>query len=379
MGEAPKMHIDVDTNHLRIGETVLSGRTKTILFLGDVALANRVGNLIDEKGHVFPFQQLPKDFFHADVVSFDLACCLSDRGEVWEPKPIVLRGKSDYLKVFPQSTNLVASVANNHFLDYGETACVDTLEALSGKGIQYYGIESKIGKRQPLILDLTCKVGMLAYSTCAHLLPPSSQVNLCSNAARDIIKGVEDAKTGVDLLIVRLHQGVEFSGYSNYRARTLSRHVVDAGADLVICHHSHVIQGIENYHGSFIFHGIGNFLIDMDLEEYPESAYTIATRVFFEDAKIKGIRIEPYKLNGNWQPSPLTATEMSYVSKRLFYLSNLLATPFGRMFNDIVAFSNWNLQQFTSLWEMGRRVGIVKTGAYYVERLRLKFKLINPS
>ena len=106
-------------------------RQAEMLFLGDVAFTRRVAKLMNKHGVSFPFAALPPDYFRADAVVFNLECCLTHRGQPWEPKPELMRGQQQYLDAFPSNGQaFVANVANNHFLDHGEIGALDTLAAL---------------------------------------------------------------------------------------------------------------------------------------------------------------------------------------------------------------------------------------------------------
>ena len=344
-----------------------------ILFIGDVALAKKVGKVIDQNGPEYPIAKIEKNIFSADIISFVLECCLSDGGNTWEPKPVVMRGVARYLDVFSSIKSiLVANVANNHFLDYGEIAAIDTIAALQERKILHCGAVASSRKQSPLIITTPGGVvAMLAFAPSAHPLPGSAQINILQGKEDELVYSLGQARGQADVVIVQLHQGVEYSPYVDRRSRLLAHDVVDMGADCVICHHAHVIQAVENYKHAVIFYGIGNFLLDVDLQRYPEAAYTLALRLGLAQGRIVTIAVEPYRLDSDMQVNQLTDTERELLSKKLIVQSKLMASTMGRLRNDIGASSILYRRRFRALFDMVGRKGFGVTCRYYAKRLNL--------
>lgn len=346
-----------------------------ILFLGDVALAEKVGELIDKNGYQYFFSQLPDTFFSVEIVSFVLECCLSIRGKIWEPKPILMRGQADYLKIFPANMKLgIANVANNHFLDFGEEAALDTLMALKDKGFLYCGATGKDTDQQPLFVETAGGVvAMLAFAPSAHALPKAVAVNVLTGKKAALLSAVAEAKKKAEIVIVQLHQGVEYSPFVDRDSRLLARRIVDEGADCVICHHAHVIQAVEKYRDGIIFHGIGNFLLDVDMQRYPAAAFCLALRMGLCKGEITNISIEPYRLNKRLQVTPLNKEEMNLLGNDICAQSRLIASKIGVLKNDFGAFSILFYSRLKALGEMLKRKGVKETLSYYGNRLWSNF------
>ena len=346
-----------------------------VVFLGDVALARRIGEQIDEHGVARPFGKLPNGFFDADVVVFNLECCISARGDSWEPKPALMRGKPEYLGIFPRGEQCyVANVANNHFLDFGEKGAADTIEALKVAGMLHIGADGELADRQPLVVGTSGgSVALLAFAPCAHRLPGDVRVNVAPDRSREILKAVKQAKDQADVLVVSLHQGVEHCQYTHRASRRLAQEVAKAGADLVIVHHTHVIQGIEQTGESLIFHGIGNFLLDVPQERRPAAAHTLVVRVEIAGRKIDRFLVEPIRMNESWQPEVLEGASRASVFAEIRELSLLLTSRVGVAINDLGALTHWSRHKVLSSWSMVRRVGVRKTASYYWSRLVDRF------
>ncbi len=195
-----------------------------IVFLGDVALAGEIGKTILANGSEFLFKNIPVEFFDTDLICFNLECCLSKRGEVWEPKPVPLRGLPEFLSVFPKRRcRYIANVANNHFLDFGEIAAFDTLEALRNHGMQYFGLSEFQNLKKYLVINTNAgKIGLIGFAPSVHPLPFKTDVNLASDSFFDMETQVIKLKKECDVAIVSLHQGVENTPYTGRKCRMLT-------------------------------------------------------------------------------------------------------------------------------------------------------------
>ncbi len=342
-----------------------------LLFLGDVALAAGVADVIRRHGVGYPFERLPAGFLDADHICFNLECCLSERGAPWEPKPIHFRGNAAYLDLFTSARGrLIANVANNHFLDYGEEAALDTLAALRDRGMACIGAVGEAAEPQPLVLDTPAgRIGLLAFSPAAHGLPGSVRVNVARAGTDAMIAQVAAARGAVDVLVVCLHQGVEYTLHVDRRSRMTARRLVDAGADCVIGHHAHVIQPIERWGRGLICHGIGNFLIDVDPRRRPHAARTLAVRMILRDGAVERVRLEPFEITPSLQPVPLEGEARTALARSLAVRSQRLAGSIGSIRNDAGAGIAWALDKSKAAVDMSRRRGLMTAVRYYGRRV----------
>lgn len=348
--------------------------TSVILFLGDVGLARRIGEGIDKRGSSYPLANLPDNFFNVDAVVFNLECCLSSRGTPWEPKPELMRGSPRYLDIFPRRNQVyVANLANNHILDYGEVGALDTINALESRGMSHMGLEGSAVRQEPTILTTKGgSIALLAFSSAAHRLPGARKVNVSDSHARHVLHKVREAQNLAEVVVVSLHQGVEYSQYTDRASRKLARAIIDAGADCVVCHHSHVVQAIEQFREGIIFHGIGNFLLDIHPDRRPAAGRTLALRMELCRGRIASVQIEPLGLNEEWQPYPLDEVARSELFTQVDDLSSLFKSRIGAMRNDLVALMKlWELN-YKAFVSMVRRAGAIRTITYYLERVPKK-------
>ena len=137
------------------------------------------------------------------------------------------------------------NVANNHIMDYGDEGYVDTLAALDKAGIQRFG-----GDYTTIVDVKGIQVGFSGIYECETGLD-------CKEQAVSNVKKLKDA--GAQIIICEFHWGDENSYTPNDIHTVLAKAVIDEGADLVIAHHPHVLQGIATYKGKYICYSLGNF------------------------------------------------------------------------------------------------------------------------
>lgn len=153
----------------------------------------------------------------------------------------------EYVQVLTSSSVEAVSLENNHVMDHGTAGYQDTCDTLAAAGIAYSG---HLGA-STFTTDTGVKIGMLAYQTFN-----GNYKNIYASIEGDI-QALRDA--GCALVIVSYHWGAEKDYVPNERQVPLGRATIDAGADLVIGHHSHRMNPIELYKGKYICYSLGNF------------------------------------------------------------------------------------------------------------------------
>ncbi len=347
-----------------------------VVFLGDVALAGEIADTIQQYGSDFLFKNIPAEFFDVDIICFNLECCLSKRGEVWEPKPFPLRGLPEFLSIFPKSRcKYIANVANNHFLDYGEDAALDTLEALRSHDMQYFGLRDFKNPNKHLIVNTPAgNIGFIGFAPSAHPLHNASRINLAAESALSMASQVNTLKQQCDIVIASLHQGVEHIPYVDRRCLKLTHVLVDAGADCIVCHHPHIIQGIETYKGVQIFHSLGNFVIGLDFQRHPYGRNSLALRMLLHKKELLKIVVEPFVIKDTFQPRPATREERQQIRTKTETLSSIFESKLRLNTNHLQCTIVRIRDQAWSLCEMMRQKGIYTAIKYYLGRIKSKTK-----
>ena len=226
------------------------------LFLGDLMLDRNVGKIIDEKGLDYLFTGLGKDFFEGfNIVHTNLEGAITENGEHFAPY-----NKYDFAFSNELIHELIHSyyfnfftLSNNHILDQGEIGVSSTRKYLSDFNVGFYGCPDKeAGECSTTSTVINGKrIGFAGFSMVYGLVP-----------AEELLAQVAQTASSTDFLIVNIHWGVEYEHGFNSTQADLGRKMIEAGADLIVGHHPHVVQGMEIYQSKPIFYSLGNFIFD---------------------------------------------------------------------------------------------------------------------
>lgn len=156
------------------------------------------------------------------------------------------------------------TLSNNHFRDYGDVGCIDTISTCSTLSLDYIGAGSNVQSAKQILYK---QIGQIKFAIC-NFCENEESIATSNNAGSnplDIINNyydIRDAKSNADYVIVITHGGHEHYQLPSIRMKKLYRFFIDAGADVVINHHQHCYSGYEEYKGKMIFYGLGNFSFD---------------------------------------------------------------------------------------------------------------------
>lgn len=191
------------------------------------------------------FFQGVKDVFAADDLTvINMEGTLTE-SNTRQDKTYAFKGAPKYTEIMTAGNIDAANLANNHSKDYGEQSYTDTIQYLEGAGIATFGYE------RTSVLDVKgIKVGLVGIYVLADGMGRQQQVI-------DNIQSVKEQ--GAQVVIVSFHWGTEKATYPDDTQKTLAHTAIDNGADLVVGHHPHVLQGIEEYNGKNIVYSLGNF------------------------------------------------------------------------------------------------------------------------
>jgi poly-gamma-glutamate synthesis protein (capsule biosynthesis protein) len=226
---------------------------KILSFLGDIYLDKEYG--ID---------------FELDEYIFNLEYPISSRGTPAKDKINLIQSKSYIQETFGKYP-IAVNLANNHIMDYGEEAFDDTIKFLEENSIKYFGAGNKTNNfNNPCILEFGKKtIALFGYSceTTSAVFGDESN-NGSAFLDLEIIKTDLD-NCDADFKIVQLHWGMEEIPYPTYKDTQKAHQIIDFGADMIIGHHAHIIQPVEEYKGKKIFYGIGNCIFpDFKMESH---------------------------------------------------------------------------------------------------------------
>ena len=222
----------------------------------------------------------------------------------------------EYVQVLTSGNIEAVSLENNHIMDHGEAGYADTCQTLENNGIVYSGhLGSAI-----YTTDTGVSIGMLSYQTFNGNYPA------IYNAIEGDIAALRSA--GCQLVIVSYHWGEEKDYLPNERQVPLGRATIDAGADLVIGHHSHRINPIEEYNGKYICYSLGNFSFAGNIKPDDMDTFIFQQRFrVYPDGRVdnEGFRIVPCSISSqesvnDFKPTPKEGEAAQAVVDRLLEL-----------------------------------------------------------
>ncbi|MEN6582178.1 MAG: CapA family protein [Armatimonadota bacterium] len=190
------------------------------------------------------------------------------------PGKINLKSEEDHLTCSFGSRLAAVCLANNHIMDYGEQGLEDTIACLHASGIPSFGV-GRLSENcgNPLLLDVGgCRVGLMGY-VCPSTSAVFAQGTHPGVRAIDIDvirKDIASARAmGAERIVVCLHWGCEQVYMPKPEDIHTSRHILYAGADLIIGHHAHRIQPFEIRDSGYVFYGLGNCIMpDLDVPSF---------------------------------------------------------------------------------------------------------------
>ncbi|MBQ5431068.1 MAG: CapA family protein [Lachnospiraceae bacterium] len=255
----------------------------TVAFTGDVLLSDYVLDNYKSKGlDGVVTKDLRKVIKGYDILTVNNEFPYSTRGVKAADKQFTFRADPSYAKTITKKLGVdVATLANNHVLDYGKDALNDTFTALKDAGIPYTGAGATKEEAKGLVtVEKDGKTfGFLAASRVIPLASwdiRNSQpgVFTCYDPS-DLLEEIKKDKEKVDYLFVSVHWGQEHVTTLRDYETPLAHKIIDAGADAVIGAHPHVLQGMEFYNGKPVFYSLGNFIFNRDIDRTVVAVATI--------------------------------------------------------------------------------------------------------
>jgi poly-gamma-glutamate synthesis protein (capsule biosynthesis protein) len=339
--------------------------------MSDELIVYAVGDIApdrDEPGTLF--KHVSETLNRGDIAFCQLESVLSERGTPLPQARLVCRAKPQVARALKDAGFKIVSFASNHCMDLGREAFYDTLDVLKREGLSVIGAGRNIGAaRQPAMVETKgTRVAFLSYNSilpqaywaevdrpgCApmraftiyeqvehdqpgtpcriHTYPHRGDLNA-------MMSDIRQAKTQADVVIASFHWGIHFvpAVIADYQ-RDVAHAAIDAGADLILGHHAHILKGIEVYKGKAIFYSLCNFAIDLaapkELLERPghqeiaklnpdwkpdpayptyfmppDSRKTIVVKCVIANRRIQRIAFLPTYINSQSQPEVLRASD----------------------------------------------------------------------
>lgn len=243
----------------------LCSESVTFAAVGDVLLDRDVRKAIQKNGVGYPFELIAKIIKSYDLAFCNLECPLSEPGFPLNKK-YVFRGEPGYVKGLAEAGFNVVSLANNHSLDHGREALLETMKVLSNNGL--YPVGSGANQKEARAPTLVQVKGLrFAFFGYLDMLPEGipyleNKPAPAYAQTNEIVNEIRKVRNKVDFVIVSFHWGRENQPVPTMNQVDNAHAIIDAGADIVLGHHPHVLQNVEIYKGRPIVYSLGNFVFD---------------------------------------------------------------------------------------------------------------------
>ena len=240
----------------------------TLLFAGDVYLSNHVLNAYDKAGgiHGVLDEGIRAEIEAADVFMVNQEFPFTERGTKAADKQYTFRLPHDRLHLMNEMGIDIVTLANNHILDFGPEGITDSISALNEAGIKYVGAGENLEEAKKLeIVEVGGrKIGFLGTSRVYMATSWAAGENhpgvFSTYDPALPLEEIKKADELVDYLVVYVHWGIERNTQPENYQRVMGQQYIDAGADIVIGSHPHVLQPLEYYDGKPIMYSMGNFV-----------------------------------------------------------------------------------------------------------------------
>lgn len=250
-----------------------------ISFIGDCTIGNDVrwpafDRYVEQKGYAYFFSGVKSVLGADDYTVANLETTIIDSGTPIE-KQFRFRGKPAYLAILREGSVECVTMANNHSWDYGDSGYAQTQRNLSAGGIDFFAYDK--------ILIKEIKGLRFAFIGQSFYLQDS------------VLSHIKTLRDSVNFIIVVIHWGNESEYNPDKKQKLMGHSLIDAGADLVVGHHPHVLQPIEKYNGHYIAYSLGNFVFGGNINPRDKKTM-ILQATFTKDAPVS-IKEIPCKIS----------------------------------------------------------------------------------
>lgn len=304
----------------------------TISAAGDASLGNHQAQdyyfsfrqAYDKEGKDYFLENVYDIFSRDDMTIVNLEGTLTFSENMQPDRTYNIKGDPEYVEILTSGSVEAVSMANNHRYDYGEEGSRDTVAAVEGAGIKY-AYDENLG----IYETKGIRIGFVSVS----------EASRGSAVEKTLEEGIALLKEeGVDLILTCCHWGTEREYYPEDYQRTLGKKCIDWGADLVIGHHPHVLQGIEEYQGKYIVYSLGNFCFGANRNPADKDTMIFQQTFTFVDGEKqedKEIRVIPCSVSSvadrnDFRPTPAEGEEAERIIGRI----NEFSKDFGVAFTE---------------------------------------------
>ena len=318
---------NIQSQNAEGGDTENASDTVTILIsaAGDVTLGTHqeqdysysFRQMYDEQADdSYFFQNVYPYFSEDDFTLVNLEGPLTLAEEMKEDQTYCIKGDPEYVNILTAGSVEAVGMGNNHSMDYLEKGFADTVETLEDAGI-IYAYDKNVG----IYETKGIRIGYVSVSKLAWGYSGLEKM------IQDGIAKLREEKA--DLILVSCHWGIERQYELDEYQQQLGRKCIDWGADLVIGHHPHILQGIEEYQGKFIVYSLGNFCFGGNRNPEDKDTMIFQQKFTFVDGvkqEDKDIRVIPCSVSSvsyrnDYCPTPTEGEEADRILDKINSMS----------------------------------------------------------
>ncbi|MFA5211526.1 MAG: CapA family protein [Patescibacteria group bacterium] len=266
----------------------------SLFIAGDIMLDRSVQEKITSSGkgdYSFPFAFINEDLKTYNIKLANLEGPITDFKSIAEPNKPIFTFSTQFLPILSENFDLF-NLANNHTYNFGFNGLLQTRDYLSKNNLNYFGDPNNEQQNLSFVIKQNdLKIGVISYN---------DLIDFDFNIVLDEIEKIKSDQ--VNFIIVFPHWGTEYVYRPNSKQIEEAHLLIDAGADLIVGGHPHVIQSIEKYKEKFIFYSLGNFVFDQYFADDTMTGLTLVLNFWQEKNEIKNeIEIKPIKINKDCQ------------------------------------------------------------------------------
>ena len=238
-----------------------------ILFVGDIMLDRKVEAQMEKNGFNYPFEKIAAFLKENDYVFGNLEGPISENPTKFSLNAMTFAFSDKIIEPFLAANFRILSLANNHTLNTGKEDFNETQELLKKAGIDYVGDPMICSEKYIIKGNLLFLAFNKTFSECQD---------------KEIIEIIEKIKkeNSDKFMVISMHWGGEYKTENSQAQKDLAHKIIDAGADLIIGHHPHVVQGVEKYKDKMIFYSLGNFIFDQYFSEETQEGLAVRLEVY---------------------------------------------------------------------------------------------------
>jgi poly-gamma-glutamate synthesis protein (capsule biosynthesis protein) len=254
----------------------------SILFLGDMMFDRYIRQIGEKKGYSFPFQKVVSLLANNDLVVGNLEGPITNNQSVsldskmGEKNNYIFTFDPKLAKTLAEENIKLVNIGNNHIANFGSSGIENTRDYLTQSGVDFFGDPEKIDKRMTFKNVKWLNIAFVNYN------------QFVLNGKQKTVDDISKAKNvKADMIIIYTHWGKEFVDQPDQKIKELAHEFVDAGADLIIGTHPHVVQSKEEYKGKMIYYSLGNFIFDQYFDPKTQTGLAVQITIIPMNKKIE--------------------------------------------------------------------------------------------